>query len=368
MNKKIILFFTFLFIFYLGFFNFTFFVNAQEKDKIIFFGGQGCSHCAKVETYIQKNNLDERFNIEKKEIYFNQQDRQDFFKACEDCGIDLNESGVPLALIDKQCLIGDKSIIQALENKKEKLIINENSQIVNNQSVGDSDSSKKSAQLTLPLVLGAAIVDAINPCAFAVLIILMTTILSSGHRQRALWTGLAFTLAVYISYLLMGLGIYQALSTANFSTWFIKGIAVLALILGFLNLKDFFWYGGGGFIMEVPMSWRPKMKSLIHSITSPTGAFLIGFLVSLFLLPCTSGPYIVILGMLSQKENFMSALSWLLLYNAIFVLPMIIISLAVFKGLNPHKAEEARQKRLRILHLVAGILMIGMGVLILLTF
>ena len=117
--------------------------------------------------------------------------------------------------------------------------------------------------------------------------------------------------------------------------------------------------------MEVPQSWRPKMKSLIKSITSPVGAFFVGFVISLFLLPCTSGPYIVILGMLSQEEVFMSAFFWLLLYNAIFILPMIIITLAVYKGLNPQKLEKERQKKLRLLHLIAGILMLGIGAVIL---
>ncbi len=354
------------FIFFLMFVNFNFIVKAQEKEKIIFFWGQGCPHCAKVESFIQKNNLDKILNIEKKEVYFNQKNREEFLQICKDHGIDLDKAGVPLALVDGQCLVGDEPIIQALKDKQKELNFNTVNQNNSNKEDNNTNGFNFSKRLTLPLVLSAAAVDAINPCAFAVLIILMVTILSSGQRRRALFSGLAFAVAIYISYLLMGLGLYQALTTVGFSRWFIKFIAALALILGLLNLKDFFWYGGGGFIMEVPLSWRPKLKSLISSITSPIGAFLIGFLVSLFLLPCTSGPYIVILGMLSQKETFVSALGWLLFYNAIFILPMIIITLAVFNGLDPQKAEEVRQKRLRILHLIAGILMLGMGIMILL--
>ena len=164
----------------------------------------------------------------------------------------------------------------------------------------------------------------------------------------------------------MGLGIYRALSAVRFSNLFMKFIGSLAIIVGVLNVKDYFWYGGGGFLMEVPRKWRPKMKLIIHSVTSPIGAFVVGFLVSLFLLPCTSGPYIVILGMLSQKEMFLQALSWLLLYNLIFILPMIGITIACYFGLSPQKAEEVRQRKLRVLHLIAGLIMIGMGVVILL--
>ncbi|OGY24045.1 MAG: hypothetical protein A2172_00665 [Candidatus Woykebacteria bacterium RBG_13_40_15] len=113
--------------------------------------------------------------------------------------------------------------------------------------------------------------------------------------------------------------------------------------------------------MEVPASWRPRLKSLISRVTSPVGAFFIGFLVSLFLLPCTSGPYIIILGMLSQKTLFTQALAYLVLYNLIFILPMILITLAVYKGFSLQQAEEFRLKRLRIMHLIIGLLLIGMG-------
>ena len=113
------------------------------------------------------------------------------------------------------------------------------------------------------------------------------------------------------------------------------------------------------------MSWRPKLKSLLKSATSPKGAFGIGFIVSLILLPCTSGPYIVILAMLAKKATYLKAVSYLVLYNLIFISPMVLISYAVYKGFDPAKAEEMRQKRLRTLHLFAGIIMLAMGIVIL---
>ena len=67
--------------------------------------------------------------------------------------------------------------------------------------------------------------------------------------------------------------------------------------------------------MEVPISWRPRLKAVIKGITSVPGAFLVGFVVSLFLLPCTSGPYIVILGLLAKTTTRNYALLLLLLYN-----------------------------------------------------
>jgi len=105
------------------------------------------------------------------------------------------------------------------------------------------------------------------------------------------------------------------------------------------------------------------MKTLIRGVTSVPGAFLIGFAVSLFLLPCTSGPYIVILGLLAHATEWGYAMALLVLYNFIFVLPMLIITGAIYFGFTTtEKAEEWRKGKLKILHLIAGIIILLLGI------
>jgi len=213
-------------------------------------------------------------------------------------------------------------------------------------------------QLTIPVVIGAALVDAINPCAFAVLIILMSVALSIADKKRALSFGLAFSASIYISYFLMGLGLFTVIRATGISHTFYIIVAILAVIIGLLNIKDYFWYGKG-ILMEIPLSWRPALKRVIHSATSPVGAFFIGFAVSLFELPCTGGPYIVILGLLAKEVTRNVGMLYLLLYNLIFVSPLIILTLIIYKGLSTtEKLEKIRQKRIKLLHLIAGIIML----------
>jgi cytochrome c biogenesis protein CcdA len=103
-------------------------------------------------------------------------------------------------------------------------------------------------------------------------------------------------------------------------------------------------------------------------VTSVPGAFLTGFLVSLFLLPCTSGPYIVIIGLLGKTATRAGAMYWLLLYNAIFVLPMIAITSAVYFGITTaDRAEAWRSRHLRVLHLIAGTIILLLGATMLAT-
>jgi len=334
-------------------------VFAQETLKIYFFYGNGCPHCSAVEQYFEDKGLFNKYPIEKKEIYFNRENAVLFNSVMDDQNIPKDARGVPAVVFGNEVLVGDKPIIDGFISKADAYL-HQTKEKTDSNPTPETIKNNESKDLTILAVIAGALVDAINPCEFAVLIILMTTILASGKAKKALLAGLSFSASIFISYFLMGLGLYSALGVGNVAQVFYKIVGWLAIILGLFNLKDYFWYGKG-FLMEVPLSWRPKLKSLIHSVTSPAGAFSIGFLVSLFLLPCTSGPYIVILGMLAKKVQLIQTIFYLLLYNLIFISPMIVISYAVYEGFDPNKAEEIRQKRLRALHLTAGIVMLVMG-------
>ncbi len=337
-------------------------INAQNLPKIYLFYGTGCPHCAEVLNFFEEKDLFNQYSVEKKEIYFNRDNALLYNNLLDKLGVPNSARGVPTVVIGDKVIVGDKPIIDNFVSEADKFIAEKSR---DQSSLNTKEQIKNPPpNLTLAAVIGASVVDAINPCAFAVLIILMSAILATGDAKKALKTGFAFASSIFISYFLMGLGLYKALGTVVMSGLFYKIIGWLAIILGLLNLKDYFWYGKG-FLMEVPVSWRPKLKSLLKSATGPLGAFCIGFLVSLILLPCTSGPYIVILVMLAEKGLQTKAILYLVLYNLIFVLPMILISFAVFKGFDPNKAEEIRQKRLKTLHLIAGIIMLAMGAVIL---
>ena len=325
------------------------------QDNILFYK-DGCGGCGKIEEYIKKHNI----NIPVEKIEISKPENADKFnQICDAMGINLMERKVPYLHADGDCYIGEKEIISYLESCK-------NSK-TNEEKEACATEAKEEQKLTIPILIGAAIVDAVNPCAFAVLLILMSTVLASGQRKKALWAGIFFSLSIFLSYFLMGLGLYSVLASFTMSNLFTKFIGLLAILIGAFNIKDYFWYGKF-FLMEVPLSWRPKMKKIIQSVTSPGGAFLVGFVVSLFLLPCTSGPYVVIISMLGHKETYWNAFFLLLLYNIIFVFPMVLITIGSYFGMDVRKADRKRQRNLSNLHLAAGVIMIAMGIWILLGF
>jgi cytochrome c biogenesis protein CcdA len=333
--------------------------RAQDGKPVdlVFFYGRGCPHCAAMGEFLttmqQRHPL---LQVSAYEVYFNNNNARLFERMAE--GYKFQVEGVPTAFMGDRVFSGyNESMQPQIEQAIEQCI----AQGCGSPLARVAAVTLRARTLTLGAVVSAAAVDAINPCAFAVLIILLTAVIAAGGKRRALYAGLAFSLSVYISYYLMGLGLYSAVEAAGVTRGLYIAVAVLAILLGLFNLKDYLWYGKW-FLMEVPLTWRPALKRLIGGATSIPGAFLIGFVVSLFLLPCTSGPYIVILGLLAKTETRAAAMLWLVLYNLIFVAPMIAITAALYFGFTTAEGAEAwRMRNLQVLHLVAGVIIVLLG-------
>jgi hypothetical protein len=241
-------------------------------------------------------------------------------------------------------------------------------------------ASSNLGSLTILEITGLALVDSINPCAFAVLIFLLSTMFmyNPTKRYRLLLGGISFALGIFAFYLVVGvgllLGIKSVLAVTGLKNVYVYGaFGIFSIALGLLNLKDYISYGSLGFIMEVPRRWRPKMlgtmdKVLLSKIASVPGAFIAGVLVTAFLLPCITGPYFVA-GSLLRDLPLGNAVLWLSYYNFLFVLPMLIITtLVYFSFTSIGKASEFREKNIKKLHLLAGILLILVGVIMLSSF
>ncbi len=225
----------------------------------------------------------------------------------------------------------------------------------------DLEESQSLESLSLVKVLSLAAVDAINPCALAVLGLMLITIISYNPRKRrnVLYAGLAFVLSVFIMYLIYGLVIIksfqliQALTSIRILLYKILGI--VAIILGTLKLRDVIYSKS---VCKV----NPKINKIIVKVTSPKGAFLAGIFVTVFLLPCTIGPYIICGGILSA-HCLWNVFPFLFLYNFIFIVPMLIVVLLIYFSLSKIKDISIWQaKNMKYLDLIAGIIMILLGV------
>ncbi len=328
----------------------------------------GCPHCEALDAYVA--NLSKRYDLRITYINAveNQTELSDYLSHYNVSSSYWNT--VPMLFINRTYCVGDTPC--------ESLLSGSIVQLAKTGAPLVAPGAGSLGQLTILEITGLALVDSVNPCAFAVLIFLLSTLFMRDptKRRNILFGGVSFALGIFVFYLAIGtmilFGVKSALAIANLKNIYVYGaFGVFTIALGLLNLKDYFAYRALGFAMEVPQRWRPKMfatmdKIILGKIASIPGAFIAGVLVTAFLLPCITGPYFVA-GSLLKNLPMTTGILWLAYYNLLFVLPMFIITLLVyFSFTSIEKASEFREKNVKGLHLIAGILLIVVGVVILL--
>ncbi len=231
-------------------------------------------------------------------------------------------------------------------------------------------------QLTLGLIVGAALADSINPCVFGVLIFLlayMTTVFKK-NKHKMLIAGLVYVVSVYLTYLILGLGIIAVAQNTGLSTGFYWFAALLAIGAGLLEIKDYFWYGKGLSLQILPggaeriKHYTSVLKNVEtrHPILALGLAFALGVFVVFVELPCTGAPYLAILGLLSSG-NLMEGMPLLLLYNFIFILPLFVIIFLVYIGTSSKQMEIWRKDHRGLMRLGIGLFLIAMGIYMLMS-
>lgn len=223
--------------------------------------------------------------------------------------------------------------------------------------------------LTLPLIIGAAALDSINPCVFGVLIFLLAFLLAVFKSpRRMLIGGLVYSFAVYVTYLALGFGILIFAVGSGFAKAVYWVAAVIALFAGLLEIKDYFWYGKGFTLQMIPgadariKAYTEKIRELDKkSVWFSYGmAFFLGVFVPLVELPCTGAPYLAILALIGQG-SYATAIPYLLFYNVIFILPLLVIIFLVYFGKSSDRLEAWRKAHRGLLRLITGLFLVGLG-------
>ncbi|MFH1125956.1 MAG: cytochrome c biogenesis protein CcdA, partial [Candidatus Altiarchaeota archaeon] len=144
----------------------------------------------------------------------------------------------------------------------------------------------------------------------------------------------------------------------------VKIAAVVAILAGLVNIKDYFWYGKG-FTLKIPESKKKTIESWVHKANIP-GALVLGFLVSMFELPCTGGVYLAILALMADTMTRLKAILYLLIYNVMFVAPLLVILVLILKGMKAEHIENWRQSKKNFMKLAMGLLLLVLGTVMLL--
>jgi len=195
-------------------------------------------------------------------------------------------------------------------------------------------------------VLGTGLANGLNPCALATIVFFISYLAFSGRKGREiLFVGVAFTLGVFLTYLLAGFGLLRLLEPLDavrfdLRNW-ISGIgALLCLVLAFISFRDYFTARRGrpeDVSLRLPRALQRRVHRIIRESSNVRAfvlmAFAIGFVISVILLTCTSPLYVGVMFLIQDvPELRASAYLYILLYNLAFITPLVVIFLLAYFG------------------------------------
>jgi len=210
----------------------------------------------------------------------------------------------------------------------------------------------------LTVILVSALADSVNPCTFSIFTALLILSASSRGYSQAGRLGLSFIAAIFTCYYLMGLGLTAVVLKM---LWVRPILACIAVALGVYEV----WNSLGEYYMStMPKPLRRIVSPRIEEAASkagPVGTFLLGVIISFTLLPCSGGPYLVAASVLAEFNTYLK-LSLLLLYNLVFIGPLLLILVGVlYLGLKLRKLKYWRGTKLQLMGMISGCLLIGIG-------
>lgn len=250
-----------------------------------------------------------------------------------------------------------------------------------------ADIEKHFHSLAPLAIMAAGFVDGINPCAFTVIVFFMSFLFFQGYKKKSIAAvGLSFIAAVFITYLLLGLGFFATLHAMKGYTLITRIIAisigVISIIFGALSIYDAFIFLKKGesdeMVLHLPKSIKQKIQSVIGDqyrlkkdvAAKPTsmlaligGALAVGFIISIFESVCTGQLYVpTIIYVLKTSSYKLKAFALLFMYNLMFILPLLAIYGLALAGVSSQSFAGAMKKHMFLIKLFLAAMFIFLGV------
>jgi len=232
--------------------------------------------------------------------------------------------------------------------------------------------SVNAADLSLPaLTLVLAGLDAFNPCAFFVLLFLLSMIAHQKSRSRMLLIGSVFVMVsglMYFAFMAAWLNVFQIFGHL---AWVTLAAGALAVFVGLVNVKDFFWFEKG-LSLSIPESKKPDIFRRARAILAAdhlpamlAATGLLAIAANFYELLCTAGFPMVFTRLLTLADlSVAGRYGYLAAYNLIYVTPLAAIVVVFSRSLGARKLTEEEG---RLLKLISGLMMLGLGALLLLA-
>jgi cytochrome c biogenesis protein CcdA len=377
---------------FLFFFTFGIFAAGQSisgKPKIIFFYSNSCQECIKVKTeFIPK--IYEKFRDGIEEIDYRDiadiENYKFFLGLKKQYGVS-RDLKVPVIFFVGNFLSGRDSIVHELDGLLESSLKKPG---IREEKISSFDLLAHFLSFTLMAVVSAGLIDGINPCAFTVIVFFISFLALEGYKKRELIViGFSFILAVFLTYLLIGLGLFGFFYCLK-GFWLVRRIVNLAIglfsiILGFFAVSDFFKYKRTaqteGMSLQLPQAVKNRIHAVITGHYRRTKdasqlehkamfsliltAFITGLLVSILEAVCTGQTYLPTISFILKTTPMkLAALGYLILYNLMFVVPLLLIFLFALLGVTSEQFSQFLKKHFLTTKILMAVLFFSLGILL----
>lgn len=233
------------------------------------------------------------------------------------------------------------------------------------------DARTAFTKITFWAIIGAGLVDGINPCAFAVIIFFISFLTVYKYtRREIIVVGASYCAAVFVAYVLIGLGLFQFLYAMKGFYWVIKGFYILTALLCFaffaLALYDFWIYQktkkSEKMLLQLPQNLKVRVHKIMHFFLQDKkdslwrltlAALAVGFCVSLVEAVCTGQVYLPTVVLIMQDPAFrLRAVMYLLLYNLMFIVPLVVVFALALMGCESKRFNDFFKKHLGLTKLL----------------
>jgi len=333
----------------------TFDINLTNIVTVEYFYIPGCAKCEKATPVIEKiiSSYGSMVNF----IKYNSNEEG------RSLAIEYQIPGTPSVIINKnpQRLISYESY-NGDTSKLENILRDEIKNASRSTAVSNV-SPREKIILSVPSVFVVGFLAGFNPCLLAILAFIASVTLANTRRRRdVLLIVLMFSLGIFVTYLIFGIGLLSIIEREPGLQGSIKNF--LVVLIGFLGI----WHLYDAYHLRkntessfyTPKAFIRLTESVTKKVSLPA-SFFIGALFSLIKAPCVGAVYFVVLDMVRSGKG--TGYLYLAAYNFGVVLPVLVLGGAIAFGLNPEKVEKFRKDKRSVMRLITGITLLVIAVL-----
>jgi len=238
-------------------------------------------------------------------------------------------------------------------------------------------ASGGTADVTPWVVALAGLADGFNPCSFAGLLVFASVTTAafernvlachvpapstpeSTQRPHIVRNGTVYIAGLFVTYMALGLGLLSAMNLITEGHWAGKAAALMSMVMGAWVLRDAL-LPESRWKLEMPKRFRPGVGKALRATFLPA-VFVTGVLVGLCTVPCTGGIYLGVLALLSTQGGSAGGLGLLILYNVMFVLPLVAVLALVTSRVTYRSVARWHLRTKGLVKVVLGVVMLALG-------